>query len=99
MPDEMFALKVPDEVAAVLRKLHPTIKSHIRSGLRTVIQNPSCGKSLRDELQGLRSCRVKRYRIIYRIDREKRCLEIIAIGPRRIIYEETFRILNQENKK
>ena len=94
-----FVLRVPDPVASVLRKLHPTIKSHIRIGLQTLLENPSSGKALRDELQGLRSHRVKRYRIVYRIDREKRRIEIVAIGPRRIIYEETFRILTRENEK
>ena len=92
-------LRVPDPVAAVLRKLHPTIKSHIRSGLRTILENPNAGKALRDELQGLRSYRVKRYRIVYRIEPEKRRIEIVAVGPRRAIYEETFRLLNREKSK
>jgi mRNA interferase RelE/StbE len=91
-----FALKVPDPVADVLGKLHPSIKSHIRIGLEAVIEDPRSGKSLREELQGLRSYRVKRYRIIYRFNREQRCVKIVAVGPRRIIYEETFRLVTQE---
>ena len=94
-----YRLRVPDRIAAVLRKLHPTIKSHIRAGLRIIIENPDAGKALREELKGLRSFRVKRYRIIYRPDSEKRCIEIVAIGPRRIIYEETFRLLSHEKKR
>jgi len=90
-----FVLRVPNHVAAVLKKLHPTIKSHIRSGLRTIIEDPYRGKALKDELQGLRSYRVKRYRIIYRISFDKREIEIVTIGPRRIIYEETFRLLSK----
>ncbi len=88
-----FILEVPDDVAAALRKLHPIIKSHIRSGLRNVLQNPYAGKILKDELAGLRSFRVKRYRIIYRIDSKKRQIAIVAIGPRKVIYEETYRII------
>jgi len=91
-----YALRVPDSVAAVLQKLHPTIKSHLRSGLRTIIENPNAGKALRDELKGLRSYRVKRYRIVYRIEPENRHIEIVAIGPRPVIYEETFRLLSRE---
>lgn len=91
-----FVLRVPDEIASVLKKLHPTIKAHIRSGLRVILDEPYCGKALKDELRGLRSYRVKRYRIIYRVRPQMRHIEIVAIGPRKIIYEETFRILSMD---
>ena len=96
---QKFLLKAPDEVASVLKKLHPTIKSHIRSGLKAVLENPNIGKALKDELHGLRSYRVKRYRIIYRLGAKTRHIEIAAVGPRRIIYEETFRILKKARKE
>ena len=95
--EEKFILRLPDDVASVLKKLHPAIKSHIRSGLRTIIENPYNGKALKEELRGLRSYRVKRYRIIYRVCLDRHQIEIITIGPRRIIYEETFHNL-AENK-
>ena len=88
-----FLLKVPDDVAFVTKKLHPVIKSQIRTGLRAILKNPYSGKALKEELQGLRSYRVKRYRIIYRVRLSEQQIDIIAIGPRRIIYEETFRNL------
>ena len=88
-----LVLRVPDDVASVLKKLHPVIKSHIRSGLRKILEDPYSGKALKDMLKDLRSYRVKRYRIIYRIRPKMRRIEIVAIGPRKIIYEETFRLL------
>ena len=90
-----LVLRVPDDVASVLKKLHPAIKSHIQSGLLTILNDPYSGKALKDELQGLRSYRVKRYRIIYRVRLRKQHIEIITIGPRRIIYEETFRTISE----
>jgi len=55
---------------------------------------------LKEDLQGLRSYRVKKYRIIFRVARNKeKELEIIAVGPRRNIYEETFKIISKEEKK
>ncbi len=90
-----FLLRVPDDVAVVLKKLHPVIKSHIRSGLRAILNAPYSGKALKDELQGLRSYRVKRYRIIYCVHLDTHQIDIITIGPRRIIYEETFRNLSK----
>lgn len=46
-------------------------------------------------IEGLKSLRVSRFRTIYRTSHEK-YIEIVAIGPRKIIYEETFRILIKE---
>lgn len=95
MPQQQYRLRVPDEVAALLRNLHPLIKSQIKVSLQAIVADPKCGKALKDELQGLRSYRVKRYRVIYRIVPGKKYLEIIAIGPRRNIYEETFKIISR----
>jgi len=47
-----------------------------------------------DELRGLNSFKVGRFRIIYKVA-PKRIIEIVAIGPRRTIYEETYRLLKK----
>ena len=95
LPEAKFTLRVPDAVASVLKKLHPVIKSHIRTGLKIVISDPYIGKALKDELSGIRSYRIKKYRIIYRVINEKQLIDIIAVGPRKTIYEETFRIISK----
>jgi hypothetical protein len=46
------------------------------------------------ELEGLRSLRLGRYRVIFRPDTAG--AEIIAIGPRRTIYEETEHLLRRK---
>ena len=56
------------------------------------------GKQLRDELAGLRSFRVGRFRVIYRVA-SKRLIELVTIGPRRTIYEETLRLLRRAQRK
>ncbi|MCP5464590.1 MAG: type II toxin-antitoxin system RelE/ParE family toxin [Deltaproteobacteria bacterium] len=84
-------LKVPPRVAKTLQHMHPTIKKKLKYGLKQLIENPELGKSLKEELDGLRSFRVSRYRIIYRI--QKKYLEIVAIGPRAKIYQDTLRLL------
>ena len=85
----MRRLRIPDEVAELIRGLHPDLKRKIRSALDDLLDDPTIGKTLRDELAGLRSCRVARFRIIYRI--AGTVIEIVAVGPRRTIYEETWR--------
>jgi mRNA-degrading endonuclease RelE of RelBE toxin-antitoxin system len=49
---------------------------------------------LRDDLAGLRSLRIGRFRIIYRIA-QRGIIEMVAIGPRRSIYEATLRLLRR----
>ena len=91
----MYKLRVPDPVAKLIREAHPHLKRKLRLSLQTLLSDPHSGKALRDELNGLRSFRVGRFRIIYRIS-DKKEVEIIAVGPRERIYEETFRIVKRE---
>jgi mRNA interferase RelE/StbE len=91
-----YLLRVPESLVVLIRNLHPLIKADIRAGLQLLLQNPERGKALKEELQGLRSLRIKRYRIIYRIVAADKILEIIALGPRKSIYEETYRILSRK---
>lgn len=92
------SLRVTDSVAACLRSLHPHIKRKIRSALDALLCDPQCGKALKDELADLWSLRVSRFRIVYRIASHDR-LEIVAVGPRERIYEETYRLLRKEHRQ
>ncbi|MCP4667582.1 MAG: type II toxin-antitoxin system RelE/ParE family toxin [Deltaproteobacteria bacterium] len=51
----------------------------------------------KDELEGLRSLRVGRFRIIYQITGPKE-IQVVAIGPRTGIYEETYFLIRKESK-
>ena len=93
---EKNKLRVPDHIVSLTRKSHPEIKKKIRAGLEYIQKEPQTGKSLKDDLQGLKSYRVGRFRIIYRIS-TKSIIEIVAIGPRATIYEETFRIIKKRD--
>ena len=89
-------LRVPDGVAKSIREMHPHLKKKIRASLNIILTNPLEGKPLKEELQGLMSFRVSRFRIIYRIKTKK--IEIVALGPRNHIYEETL-LLNKKEAK
>jgi len=91
----MFRLTVPIEIQRLIRKMHPDLKRKLRASLNLIASDPSSGKVLFDELEGLRSFRVSSFRVIYKITDPKR-IEIIAIGPRKRIYEETVRILRKQ---
>ena len=82
-------LKISSELLSFLRTLHPEIKRKIKAGLKDIALNPSSGKVLKDELEGLRSYRLGWYRIVYR--EAPSFLEIIAIGERERIYEDAVK--------
>jgi mRNA-degrading endonuclease RelE of RelBE toxin-antitoxin system len=79
--------------------MHPQLKREVRAALQAIQEHPAtAGKVLRDELSGLQSIRVRHWRIIYRVVPEH-YIEIIAIGPRRHIYEETYRMMRKEKQE
>jgi mRNA interferase RelE/StbE len=87
----LYKLIIADSAAKLIRGLHPELKRKVKAGLRTLITDPFAGKALRDEMKGLRSSRVGRLRIVYRISGKS--IEIAAVGPRRTIYEETLKLI------
>jgi mRNA interferase RelE/StbE len=91
-------LRVPDEIVALIRGCHPQLKRKIRAGLRHIVTEPGSGKYLKDELEGLRSYRIGRFRNIYRIS-SKQIIGIVALRPRKIIYEETYRIIKRQSSQ
>lgn len=72
-----------------IKNLHPDLKRKIRAALDEILDDPHSGKELQDELQGYRTYRVGRFRIIYVLD--EKGVHIIGLGPRVSIYEETLR--------
>jgi mRNA interferase RelE/StbE len=90
--------RVPAEVAQLVRGLHPEIKRKVRAALDRLALDAETGKALQGDLKGLRSLRVARFRVIYRV-RTPRVIEIVAIGARDRIYEETLRLVSAERAK
>lgn len=89
-------LRVPDEAAVLIRNLHPELKRKVKSALGAILGDPQAGKALKAELEGMRSFRVGRFRIVYRV--AGNIIEVVAIGPRSVIYEETLRLLRKTSR-
>ncbi|HUK05879.1 MAG TPA: type II toxin-antitoxin system RelE/ParE family toxin [Burkholderiales bacterium] len=90
-------LRVPAAVAAAIRNLHPGIKRKLRGALEAILRDVHAGKPLKEELRGLWSLRVGRFRVIYRPS-PGRNIDLVAFGPRERIYEETLRLIEREEK-
>ena len=93
-----YKLRISDDLTDFVRGTHPDLKRKIKSALKRILSDPHSGKSLREELKGLSSYRIGRFRIIYRVASDH-IIEIVAIGPRKIIYEITYRIVKREGQQ
>lgn len=90
-------LKASDTIKSFLRHAHPELKRKLSEALHIILSDSHCGKTLKEELTGLRSFRLGKIRIIYSI-RESGMLQIVAIGPRKSIYQETFRLIQRDSE-
>jgi len=90
-------IKLPRDVADLIRTLHPQIKRKVRSALEAIQVDPTSGKQLRGELSGYRSFRVGKIRIIYREKDET--IEIVAVGPREVVYLETALLIRKPSRQ
>ena len=93
----MPRVHLTNDLVGLVRKLHPEIKKRVRSALDLILVKPYSGKALKGELFGLRSFRLGKIRIIYKI-LEDSDIEIIALGPRKTIYEETYWQIKKSQK-
>jgi mRNA interferase RelE/StbE len=94
----MYKLVAPKNLQELIRRMHPSLKKKVKASLKIILSEPYSGKALMEELSGLRSFRIRSFRIIYRI-KEPEQIELVAIGPRERIYEETFRIIQKGEVK
>lgn len=53
------------------------------------------GKPLQDELLGLRSYRLGRFRIVYQVNTSRHRIHVVVIGPRKTVYEDLTRDLKR----
>jgi mRNA interferase RelE/StbE len=89
-----YRFRIPDDVARMIRGLHPDLKHKVRTSLGLLARDAHAGKALRAELEGLCTLRAGRFRIIYKLP-AGRVIAIVAVGPRERIYEETLRLLKK----
>jgi mRNA-degrading endonuclease RelE of RelBE toxin-antitoxin system len=75
------------EAARLIATLPPEIKKLVRASVDELLVNPESGSELTGELEGYRSSRAKRYRIVYRLDEPEMIVEILLVRHRRDVYD------------
>jgi len=88
-------MRTTEDISAYIRSLHPALKKRIHKALDQIRTMPGEGKPLQRELKGYRSFKVGKFRIIYRVTSKE--IEVVAVGPRRTVYDETMRIMEQRS--
>jgi mRNA interferase RelE/StbE len=86
---------IPPHVAGVIRHLPPDLKHSVKAALRALSTDPHAGEPLIRELEGLWKYRVRRFRIVYAINRKDKTLRIMAVGHRRRVYDDLIEQLSR----
>lgn len=86
------AIKFTPEAARLFAVLPPDNKKMIKAGLKALAQAPDSGGDLQEELTGFKSCKLKRYRVIYKFSAEEKVVKVYYAGHRKDVYEQ-FRTL------
>jgi mRNA interferase RelE/StbE len=93
-----FSMKFTPESSRILSKLHPENKKLLKQALIELEGNPYAGNDLQEDLYGFKSFKLKRFRILYKIDEEDDIIQIIHIGHRKDVYAQLNRLLNELKK-
>jgi len=86
-------LDIPPHVADAHRHLPPDIKRPVKAALRAIGADPSIGAPLQRER--LWRFRVRRFRIVYAVDRSRRTVRVMAVAHRRYVYDDLVEIVRR----
>lgn len=89
----IYTIDMDGETRVLLSHLPPRSKRKVKESLRSIAKDPFLGKTLQENLSGLYSYRIGSLRVIYSLDPSKRAVHVVAVGPRRTVYEELEREL------
>lgn len=81
------------EAARLIAALPPETKRLVRSSIDKLLVKPQAGSELTGELEGYRSLKAKRYRIVYRLNEAQTKIEVFFVGHQRDVYETLRSIL------
>ena len=81
-----YHVRLLDEIKAQAAQLPPELKRKFKMAVVLLGSEPRAGKPLTQELIGLWSYPVDRFRIIYLIEPARREVQIVRFGPRETIY-------------
>ena len=91
-----YRARYTPEAGQIIKNLHPQIKALIWDAVDELLEKPFSGHELQFELIGFRSIKVKRYRIIYKVNEEGSLIDVYYVGHRRDIYESFQKLIQSK---
>lgn len=82
----MFELRISKKAEKQIKELKKAYQIEIVDALTEIKEEPLSGKSLDRDLNGRFSHRVGVYRIIYKVNKEDKVVNILSAGHRSIVY-------------
>ena len=83
----MYKIRVASRVEKEIKKLSYPHQKAIILAITEIEEDPFLGKPLVRELTGRFSFRVGVYRIIYKVNRKDKIIDILTVGHRATVYE------------
>lgn len=83
----MYGLRIYKKAQREIKKISRLHQKAILEALAEIKENPLVGKPLAEELIGRFSYRVGPYRIIYRVNKKERIVQIVTAGHRSTVYK------------
>jgi mRNA interferase RelE/StbE len=82
----MYEIIFDKKASGFFKKLDSNIQTIIGKKIEKLKENPYLGEPLVGNLVGLRSLRIEKYRVIYKINNNQLIILILDIGHRKNIY-------------
>ncbi len=83
----MYQLKLTERAKKELKNIKKIYETTISSALEEIKEDPFIGKALTRELTGKFSYKIDSYRIIYKVNKRDKVVEILSAGHRATVYE------------
>ncbi len=83
----MYQIKLTGRAKKELKNIKKIYEAAINSALEEIKENPFAGKPLTRELIGKHSYKIDSYRIIYKINKKDRIINVLIAGHRATVYE------------
>lgn len=84
----IYQVTFDSQIKTLIQHFSPSLKHKIKKSFKEIAHNPYVGKALQEELIGLYSYRILRFRIIYMINTKMTHVDVVTIGPRSSVYDE-----------
>lgn len=82
----MYNLRISAQATKKLKQISKRRRKAVVEALEEIKENPDLGKPLKRELTGKYSYKLGVYRIIYKISKKDKVVEIITVGHRVSVY-------------